>query len=136
MEVPQVKLDRVFKLTVIISILIAFLVLLKDIAVPIFFAALFSIILHPLVKQLERKVGKVFSIVIILVASLGVIALVTWFVISQLASLVAALPDLEDKFSAFVISLSASASTYLQITTAEQTQLLHDAIQNFSSYAG
>lgn len=136
MEVPQIKLDRVFKLTVIISILIAVLILLKDVAIPIFFAALFSIILHPLVKRLERKVGRVFSIVITLVASLGVIALVTWFVISQLASLVASLPDLEDKFSAFVISLSASISTYMQITTAEQTQLLHDAIKNFSSYAG
>jgi predicted PurR-regulated permease PerM len=135
MELSQEKLDRVFKLIIIVAIAITALILLKDIAVPVFFAALFSIIMLPLVKRLELKVGKIFSIIIVLIASLLFIALVMWFVISQLASLVASLPGLEDKFSALIISLSASVSTYLQITTAEQMQLLHDAIQNFSSYA-
>ncbi len=136
MELSQEKLDRVFKLFVIVAISITAMILLKDIAVPVFFAALFSIIMLPLVKRLERKMGKILAVIIVLVASLLMIALVMWFVIAQLASLVASLPDLEDKFSALIISLSASVSTYLQITTTEQTQLLHDAIQNFSSYAG
>ncbi len=136
MEIPHEKLDRTFKTIIIVIIAIAALILLKDIVVPVSFAALFSIIMLPLVKRLDRRVGKILSIIIVLFASLLSIALVMWFVISQLASLVASLPDLEDKFSALIISLSASASTYLQITSEEQTRMLHDAIQHFSTYAG
>ncbi|MBI1769625.1 MAG: AI-2E family transporter [Bacteroidetes bacterium] len=136
MEISHEKLDRTFKTIAIVVISITGLILLKDIIVPIFFAALFSIIMLPLVKRLERRMGKILSIMIVLLASLLTIALLMWFVISQLASLVASLPDLEDKFSALIISLSASASTYLQINSEDQTQMLHDAIQHFSSYAG
>src|SRR5260221_154745 len=136
MEIPHEKLDRTFKTIIIVIIAIAALILLKDIVVPVSFAALFSIIMLPLVKRLDSRVGKILSIIIVLFASILSIALVMWFVISQLASLVASLPDLEDKFSALIISLRASASTYLQITSEEQTRMLHDAIQHFSTYAG
>jgi predicted PurR-regulated permease PerM len=134
MDISIVKLDRIFKTLIILAIAITGLILLKDIAVPIVFAALFSVIMLPLVKRLQKKVGRILSILIVLVACLLLIALVMWFVISQLASLVASLPGLEEKLSAFIISLSASISTYFQITSAEQTQLLKDAIQHFSSY--
>lgn len=136
MDISLNKLDRIFKTLIIVTLIITALVIFKDIAVPIVFAALFSVIMLPLVKRLRRKVGNIFSIVIVLSASLLFIALVTWFVISQLASLVARLPGLEEKFSALVISLSESLSTYFQISSAEQTQLLKDVIQHFSTYAG
>lgn len=136
MDVSLSKLDRIFKTLIIVALIITALILLKDIAVPIVFAALFSIIMLPLVKRVKKKMGNIFSIVIVLTASLLIIALVTWFVISQLASLVASLPGLEEKFSALIISLSASLSNYFQISSAEQTQLLKDAIQHFSTYAG
>lgn len=134
MDISIGKLDRIFKTLIILVIVTAGAVVLKDIAVPIVFAALFSVIMLPLVKGLQKKVGRIFSIVIVLTSSLLLIALVMWFVISQLASLVASLPDLEEKLSAFILSLSTSINTNLQITSAEQTQILKDAIQHFSSY--
>lgn len=133
MDISIARFDRIFKTLIILVIITTVLVVLKDIAVPIVFAALFSVIMLPLVKRLHKKVGRIFSIVIVLTASLLLIALLMWFVISQLASLVASLPDLEVKFSSFILSLSTSINTYLQISTAEQTQLLKDAIQHFSS---
>jgi len=134
MDISIAKFDRIFKALIILVIVITGAVLLKDIAVPIVFAALFSVIILPFVKRLQRKMGRIFSILIVLTACLLIIALVMWFVISQLASLVASLPDLEEKISAFIISVSTSINTYLQITSAEQTQILKDGVQHFSSY--
>src|ERR1041385_41137 len=101
MDISIVKLDRIFKTLIILAIVITGLILLKDIAVPIVFAALFSIIMFPFVKRLQKRVGRILSILIILTAALLLIALVMWFVISQLASLVASLPGLEEKFASF-----------------------------------
>jgi len=134
MDLSFAKLDRIYRVLIILVIVVAAAVVLKDIAVPIVFAALFSVIMLPLVKRLQKKVGRISAILIVISASLLFIALLMWFVISQLASLVASLPDLEAKFATLILSLSTSINTYLQISTSEQTQLLKDAIQHFSSY--
>lgn len=134
MDISISRLDRIFKTLIILVLITTGAVLLKDMAVPIVFAALFSVIMLPLVKRLQKRVGRIFSIIVVLIASLLLIALVMWFVISQLASLVASLPDLEEKLSNFILSLSTSINTYLQISSAEQTQLLKDGVQHFSSY--
>ncbi|GHM98518.1 AI-2E family transporter [Cytophagales bacterium WSM2-2] len=133
MELRIESLDRIYKFLMILVIIITGMVLLKDIVVPIVFSALFSVIMLPLVKRIERKTGRIFSILIVLIVSLMFLALLMWFIISQLASLVASLPGLEDKFSQLIISLSDSLN-YLQFSSAEQTQLLKDAVKNFSSY--
>lgn len=136
MDITRDKLDRIFKTFVILSLGIFGLVLIKDIAVPIFFAAIFSIMLLPIVRRLERKLGKITSIFLVLIAVLILIALATWFVISQLSSLVASLPDMEDKFYSFIITLSTTVTDNFEISSAEQTQLLKDAVKQFSAYAG
>ncbi|HTH56440.1 MAG TPA: AI-2E family transporter [Cyclobacteriaceae bacterium] len=134
MDISVAKLDGIFKTLIIFVIVITGAVLLKDITVPIVFAALFSVMMLPIVKRLQKKVGRISAILIVLSASLMLIALMMWFVISQLASLVASLPDLEEKFTAFVLSLSTTINANLQISTVEQTQLLKDVIRHFSSY--
>ncbi|HCW08057.1 MAG TPA: AI-2E family transporter [Cytophagales bacterium] len=136
MDLAHDKLDRIFKATVIVALGIFGLVLLKDIVVPIFFAALFSIIMLPIVKRLERKMGKIMAILIVLIAMLTLIALASWFVISQLSSLVASLPSIENRFYDFILSLSSTVSDSLQISSSEQAQLLKDSVKQFSAYAG
>jgi predicted PurR-regulated permease PerM len=90
----------------------------------------------PLVKRLETKTGKIFSIIIVLVLSLLLLSLLLWFIISQLTSLVNGLPDLEEKFSLFANSISSSLNDNLQISMEEQMQMLKEGIKNVSSYAG
>jgi len=136
MEFRPETLDRIFKFLVIMVVAITGLVLLKDIIVPLIFAALFSVIMLPLVKRVERKTGRIFSILIVLIISLLFLTLLMWFIISQMASLAASLPDLEYRFSELIISLSESVSKNLQFTSAEQTQLLKDVIKNLSFYGG
>ncbi|MBS1682721.1 MAG: AI-2E family transporter [Bacteroidetes bacterium] len=135
MELRTEALDRIFKTLMIVVIVITGLILLKDIVLPIIFAALFSTVMLPLVKRLERKTGQVFSISVILFCSLALLALGTWFIVTQITGLVASLPGLEGKFFVFINSVSQTLHEKLNISAVEQGQLLKDAIKNISSYA-
>ncbi|MFM8914244.1 MAG: AI-2E family transporter, partial [Flammeovirgaceae bacterium] len=59
-----------------------------------------------------------------------------WFVISQLASLAASLPDLEQKFLNLINDISTSLNSQFNISTIEQVQYLKDGLKNMSIYLG
>jgi len=128
------KIDQLYKLLVILVIFVTFLVVMQDIIMPITFAALFSMVLLPVAKRLERKTGRIFSIILVLVGSLFLLGLVTWFVVSQLTSLVASLPGLEQKFFNTVNLVSRSLNDEFNIGVAEQGQLLKEGVKNLSTY--
>ncbi len=112
------------------------LVFTKDIVMPMAFAALFSVVLLPVESRVERKVGRVFSILTVLLVAFLFIALMTWFILSQLTSLVASLPDIEEHFTSFINDVSRSASQQFKISTEEQTQLIKNGLNNLSEYLG
>src|SRR6266487_2671672 len=120
----------------VLALVITGLILTKDIVLPIAFAAIFSVVLLPLANRIERKTGRVLSILIVLLCTLIVVSLISWFVASQLSNLVQSLPDLEDRFSVFINSVSDSIDKELNLTTHEQTQLLKDGLKDISTYAG
>ncbi|MBS1949886.1 MAG: Uncharacterized UPF0118 membrane protein [Cytophagales bacterium] len=128
-------LDRAFKLLVVLTIVIAALILTKDILVPIVFAALFSVVLLPIAKRLEKKIGRIFSIIIVLLIALLTVAIISWFVISQLTSLVQSLPGIEEKFYRLITHVNESLSQQFNITTEEQVQYVKEVIKNLSTYA-
>lgn len=130
------SLDRLYKSLVVMAIAIAALILTKDIVMPIAFAALFSVVLLPLAKRFEKKTSRIFSITLVLLIAFLVMGLLFWFVIAQLASLTESLPDLEGKFLTLINSVSSKVSQIVRIDTHEQTQLIKDALKNFSSYFG
>jgi predicted PurR-regulated permease PerM len=120
----------------VLALVITALILTKDIVLPIAFAAIFSVVLLPLASRIERRTGRILSIVIVLLCTLVAVSLIFWFVVSQLSKLVQSLPDLEDRFSVFISSISDSIDQKLNITTHEQTQMLKDGLKNLSTYAG
>ncbi len=119
----------------IIAIVITSLILTKDIVLPITFAALFSVVLLPIVSRIEKKTGRILSIIIVLTGSLLLFALFTWFIVSQLTNLVDSLPDIEDKFFSYVYEVSSSLSDQFQISNEDQGQLLKEGIKNLSDNA-
>ena len=129
------RIDNVFKTMAIFSIIIAILVLTKDILVPISFAALFSVVLLPFAKRLETKTGRIFSILIVLLLSFLLVGLFSWFIVSQLTSLVISLPSLEEKFLGMVNNISQSLNDVFNISSEEQGQLLKEGIKDISAYA-
>ena len=133
---PDVQLDRVYKSLIVLALVVAMLVFTKDIVVPMAFAGLFSVVLLPIESRVERKLGRIFSILTVLLSSFLFIALMSWFIFSQLTSLVASLPDIQQHFTAFINEMSQSASQQFRISTEEQTQLIKDGLNNLSEYLG
>ena len=129
------RLDKIFKSFAIIAMVIAVMIWTKDIVLPISFAALFSIVLLPLARRLENRTGRIFSIVITLLCAILVIALISWFIVNQLTSLIGSLPDLENRFFAQINVTSAFLNENFNISTEEQDQLLKEAIKNLSDNA-
>lgn len=129
------KIDKLFKSLAIVTLVVWFLILAKDIVLPISFAALFSVVLLPVVKRVEKKAGRIFSISIVLLMAFLAVVLFTWFIVSQLTSLVASLPDIEGKFYTLVNSVSSSLNDQFKMSTEDQGQLLKEAIKNLSDNA-
>lgn len=130
------KLDQAFKWMVVFAIGLACLILTKDIVLPIAFAALFSVVLLPISKRIEQKTGRILAITLTLFGAFLLLALIMWFVIAQLASLVQGLPDIQERFYALINETSSTVSKNFNISTSEQAQLLKDAIKNVSSHLG
>ena len=87
------KLDRIYKSLVVLALVITGLILTKDIVMPIAFAALFAMVLLPLVRRLEKRTGRVISIILILLFAFLAMTLISWFVIAQVTTLAESLPD-------------------------------------------
>lgn len=129
------KIDQIYKSMVIMALVIALLIITKDIVVPISFAALFSVVLLPLVKRLEKKTGRIVSITLVLLGSFLVVGLFSWFIVSQLTNLVSSLPGLEEKFFQYISFVRTSLHDQLNISIEEQGQLLKEGAKNLSAYA-
>jgi predicted PurR-regulated permease PerM len=130
------QLDRIYKLLVIIAISVTGIVLMRSIIIPIAFAALFALVLNPIAHRIERRTGRILSITIVLLAALILLALIVWFIVSQLQELVLSLPGIEEKFFAAVASVNQYIEEQLGISTDEQTVMMADAAKNLSVYLG
>src|SRR5438128_1498949 len=100
-------LDRVYKGMIVTALSVTAIVLLKDIIIPMAFAALFAMILNPIATRIAQRTGNILSIVLVLLGSLLVLLLILWLVVDQLTNLVATLPDLEEKFFSMIAATSS-----------------------------
>jgi len=129
------RLDSIYKIMVVLAIGILGLILVRDIVLPIVFAAIFSVVLTPIAKKVELKTGRVLSIVIVLIGAFTLMGLLTWFVIAQISSLVDSLPNLESRYDDLINSLTSSVSQQFNISTEEQGNLLKGGIASLSTIA-
>ena len=136
MENNSKRLDSIYKSLMILALIIAGLILTKDIILPIAFAALFSVVLLPLAKRFEKRTGRIFSISLVLLLAFLIMGLLFWFIVAQITSLTDSLPDLEDKFLLLINNFSDSIDRLSGIDTHEQSQLIKDGLKEFSSTFG
>jgi len=123
------RLDRVYKSLVVLVTVISLLIVLKDIIIPLAFSALFAVVLLPVARRIEKATGRIFSIIIVLLAAFVFLGLITWFVVSQITSLVASLPSLEEQFLDTINRLSFHLDKTLNVSTDEQAQILKDGLK-------
>lgn len=129
-------LDRLYKGMIVVALAITAIVLLKDIIIPVAFAALFAIILNPIATRIGRRTGDLLSIIIVLLGTAVVLLLILWLVVDQLTNLVASLPDLEEKLFHMITTTSSQLHIRFNISAEEQTRILKDGAANLSTYLG
>lgn len=122
---------------VVIALSITALILARDIAIPIIFAGLISIVMLPLVRRLEdRRVPSSLAITLVLLFTITIFGLLIWLVVSQVVNLVNDLPDLEVRFENFIDQIKRMARNNLNITRTEQNKMISDGMKNVSAYLG
>jgi putative heme transporter len=131
------KLDYIFKLTVVITLLITGAVLARDILIPIAFGALLSIVMLPVVRKLEaRGVGTALSIMIVLFITVSGLGLLAWLTVDQVVGLVNDLPNLQAKLESFIRSAQLSLRRDFGISTIKQTEMFSELMKTVSGYLG
>jgi len=130
------KLDYVYKLLVVIALTITATMLAKDIVIPLAFAALLSIVMLPLVKRMEPKLGTALSITLVLMLTVIIIGLFIWLTVNQIVGLINDLPNLESKFDSFIKSTSRMLNRDFGITKVEQNKMVADVMKSISTYLG
>lgn len=134
---PVDRLDYVYKLLVVIALLITAAILAADIVVPMAFAAFLSVVMLPAIKRMEkRKIGTALSIVIVLFATIIVMGLLIWLVVTQVVSLINDLPNLQVRFERSIDQLSSMLLSEFGISAVEQKKLLGEFMRSVSVYLG
>jgi predicted PurR-regulated permease PerM len=131
---PFNRLDYVFKLSVIISLVILATVVAADIIVPIIISAFLAVILLPVVNWLQKKLSLTLSVVVVLLFTLVIFIGTIWVIGDQLTTLVQDLPNLENKFNALVDNVSNEIRSVLGMSRAEQNQMEREALRKVSTY--
>jgi len=138
MEVkPFDRLDYTFKLFIVIALAIAGIILIKDIVVPLAFAAFLSVVMLPAIKWMEgKKVNTILAITLVLLGLTCVLVLLGWLIVDQIASLLQDLPDIETRLTAFSTKTSRLLRNEFGFSLSEQNTFIKDILKSVSTYAG
>lgn len=121
----KVQLPFYARITLILIGIIAFIAILyiaKQIILPLIFAILISILLHPLVIFFQRiKLNRVIAILISLLITLIIIGGFTTIMLTQVSRLSDSWPMLADKFAELLNETVIWISGYFEISTKEIT---------------
>jgi predicted PurR-regulated permease PerM len=130
------RLDYTYKIVVIVALIITATILAQDIVIPFAFAAILSVVMLPVIKKLEVRLGTTLSILLVLLATIILIGLFLWLIVTQLISLVDDLPNLQTKFESFINQTSRTLRRDFGVSTSEQNKMVGDVMKNISTYLG
>src|SRR5205085_657881 len=129
-------LDYVYKVLIIIALLVTAAILCRDIIVPVSFAAIFSVVMLPLVKRIEKKTGTTWAVVIVLLGSMVIFGFLGWLLVNQIINLVNDLPNLETKTDQFIDEASTAVQQNFHISLAEQKKMIQDFLKGVTTIMG
>jgi len=109
---------------------------LGDILVPFSFAILFAILLNPLCTWLQRKLSKVFAVILTLLIAILVLGSILFFLTSQIAQFGQELPTLKLKFESIVDVLGQFIQQHFGLTIAKQSALIKQAMNSSPALIG
>lgn len=130
------RLDYIYKVLVVIALVITAVILCRDIVIPLAFAGIFAMVLLPLVKLIEKKTGKTWAVVIVLLAGITFFGFLTWLLVNQIINLVNDLPNLQSKMDQFVADTNLRINKLFGIDAEEQEKMVKDFLKTFTALAG
>ncbi len=136
---PHAYFDRlgyVYKLLVVIALSVTATILLKDIVVPLMFAALLAVVMQPLVKRIAKKTGLTLAVTLVLIGTVIVLGLLGWVLVEQIISLVDDLPNLQTRFDQFIADVTSTLRDKFNLQTSDLNQMVQDLVKTVSGYLG
>lgn len=130
------RLDYIFKVMVITALSIYGVILCRDIVIPLAFAIFLTVVSLPVVNWLERRVGTIFAVSIVVIGGTIVFLFFLWLLVNQVISLVNDLPNLQERADKFVNDIKGVMWEELNIGQAELNQIVQDALKGVSVYLG
>ncbi|WP_316831683.1 AI-2E family transporter [Pedobacter aquatilis] len=117
-------------------ICIYMLSVLRDILVPLAFAALIAILLNPISSRLERKVPKILAITLsMLIALIGITAL-AYFLSAQIAHFFDNVDAMKQKLSELLILIQRWLEQSFGIGAKKQVQMVNEAANSSKAVIG
>jgi predicted PurR-regulated permease PerM len=130
------RLDYIFKVMVITALSLYAIILCRDIIVPLAFAIFLAFVSLRAVTWLERRVGTIFAVTIVVVGGTIVFVSFLWLLVNQVISLVNDLPNLQERAIRFVNDLKGMAWEVFNIGPNELNQIVQDGLKAVSGYLG
>lgn len=128
----EIKLPKYFKFTIVLlglTLLILGLQTFKPILMPLAFALLFSLLLLPLNRDLERwGIPRPLAIFMSIILVIVVLGLVIWFLSMQLMSLTSELDTVGQNLEALVANVQEYLYTHFEIPPSNRNQIIRNAI--------
>lgn len=130
------RLDYTFKVMVIVALSIYAVILCRDIVIPLAFATFLTVVSLPVVNWLERRLGSVLAVTIVVVGGTILFAFFLWLLVDQIIGLVNDLPNLQERADKFVNDFKGVLWEELNISQAELNQMIQDFLKSVSVYLG
>ena len=135
----EIKLPKYFKVVVLllgVILLIWLLQLFKSIFVPLAFSMLFSLLLLPLNRDLEKaRVPRPLAIIISIILVVTVLGLLIWFLSSQLLSLTSELDTISSNISDLVMRVQGFLYEKFGIQPRNRTDLIRNMVGSLQDTA-
>ena len=135
----DIKLPKYFKVVVLllgVILLIWLLQLFKSIFVPLAFSMLFSLLLLPLNRDLEKaRVPRPLAMIISIILVVTVLGLLIWFLSSQLLSLTSELDTISSNISDLVMRVQGFLYEKFGIQPRNRTDLIRNMVSSLQDIA-
>jgi predicted PurR-regulated permease PerM len=118
-------------------LVVAVLVVARDIIMPILMAFFISLVLLPVFRFFQRhKIPEAISIVLCLLILVVVVGLIGFFFVNQMGALVQDFPQIKNNVSLHIKSLSTWVSGLTHVSSKEQMAFLAKKSDDLMTYAG
>ena len=117
-------------------IFVFILSILRDVMVPLAFAALIAILLNPLCVRLERKMNKIVAIIISMLIAILALAGLAYFLSSQIAHFFDNVDAMKQKFAELLVIIQKWLEQTFGIAVQKQAQMVKEAANGSKAVIG